>query len=227
MDNFKYLTQLTLLIQKLIRDDSATPISVGSIDDNTNQQVIGCSIPINDREALIIFSTGNISSIEPSNQNSIEYFLNEFSQVKKQPFIFESIEKAEQMFYQGIAPEIEVVYRNDRSSDSEKLKSLISLAAEKAHENTEFKEKTKAESVNFLLAKFTLDSNLSENMHRGNIGLANSITNNTPTTVSEEVSTNIEEDISISELAKKHPSIIDTVTNTSPVSPANILPPIG
>lgn len=221
MENSKYQTQLTLLIQKLIREDIATPISVGS-SDNLNSEVIGCSIPINDREALIIFNNGNISSIEPTDQNSKEYFLNEFSQVKKTPFLFDTIDKAEQMFYLGIAPEIEVIYRNDRISDTEKIKTLISLAAEKAQKNSEFKERTKAESVNYLLTKFNLDSNLTVNPYQETIDLTKTVNSQT-VPVSEDVNTNIEDDISISELAKKHPSIIDTVTNTTA---SNILPPI-
>ena len=132
------------------------------------------------------------------------------------------------MYYFGLAPQIEVAYRNDRTSDTENLKAIISLAAEKAHENSEFKEKTKADSVNFLLEKFATDSKLPPNSFQKSIGLGNPINIATSNSLADATNINIEDDINISELAKKHPSTMDMENNTQPqMEQEDMLPPIN
>jgi hypothetical protein len=220
-------SKLILLTQKLIKEELATPLVCGR-SSNLEFQQSGCIVPISDEQALVVLNNGCISAITPSAlaPESKKKFIECYVQITSEPIVFETSERIQNILYLGLGAEIDVVLRNDRVSDSEKIKNLIAVAAQKVHENTQFREKIKEDSINFILEKFKMDSS-----QPILIGAKEPIASVIEVDTSDlnKIDKN-EDEINISELAKQHTSEALTAINQQPTiltAPISNLPPLS
>lgn len=224
MNQFNLNPKLLVLTQRLIKDELATPVAIGEVS-NPNPQLIGCVMPISEEQSLVVLDDGSISAIQPSiTPDSKRKFSESYGNITKEAIIFENIDRVQHILYFGLGADIDVILRNDRVADSEKIKNLIALAAQKVHENNQFREKVKEDSINFLLEKFKLDES-QPILPAIETTLASSI----PQMEQQKDSNDSEEELNLSDLAKQHSGVIQAINQQPSILTASAptLPPLN